>query len=139
MTPMRPLADYVKDYLAERPDSVILELEQVEAQAVNATVFYAGYADLREYLDRLAIDPLAVKTLVTISTSVSYSEWAIIRPLFLAYVERETAHYMEATRGFGVDVFGRSSSEAQQDINQLEAEMARRAFSFAVLTVGGEG
>lgn len=135
---MRPLADYVTDYLAERPDSVILEPAQVEAQAVNATVFYAGYADMREYLDRMADDPLASRALITVATPVSYSEWAIIRPLFLAYVERETAHYMEATRGFGVDVFGRSSSEVQQDINQLEAEMAHRAFACSVFTVGGE-
>jgi len=66
---------------------------------------------------------------------VSYSEWALIRPLFLLYIERETAFYIESTRGFGVDVFGRSTSEVAGEIIALEAELPRRAFSQPIFTV----
>ena len=96
---------------------------------------YAGYADLREHIDRAAIDPLALRQAVTVNTPVSYSEWAVIRPLFLLYVEREQATYIESTRGFGVDTFGRSVSEISTEISTLEAELARRAFSQPILTV----
>jgi len=132
---LEPLARYVELFLLERLDNVILEPGQVEAQAVNAAIFLAGYADLREYLDRLALDPLAARTAITGSTPVSYSEWAIIRPLFLLYIERETAFYIESTRGFGVDVFGRSTSEVAGEIIALEAELPRRAFSQPIFTV----
>ena len=121
--------------MLERPDNVILEPEQVEAQAVNAVIFYAGFADLKEYLDRLELDPLAARQAVTINTPVSYSEWALLRPLFLLYVERDQALYIESTRGFGVDTFGRSTSEIAGEISALEADMARRAFSFPAFTV----
>ncbi len=134
---MKALGDFVRDFLAERPDNVILEPGQVTAQAVNALRFLAGYALLEEHRIRLDADPLAHAGVIDASSLITYSEWALIRSLFLLYIERETAHYIEATRGFGVDVFGRSSSEVQQDITQMEMEFPRRAFNYDVLTVGG--
>jgi len=62
------------------------------------------------------------------STVVTPSDWAIIRPLFLLYCEREQALMLEASRVMGVDVFGRATSEVQQDINTTEAELPLKAF-----------
>lgn len=62
------------------------------------------------------------------STVVSPSDWAIIRPLFLLYCEREQALMLESSRVMGVDVFGRASSEVQQDINTAESELPQKAF-----------
>lgn len=132
---LEPLSRYVERFIDERPDNVILELEQVEAQAVNAAMFLNGFAELDEYHERLKSDPTARPSPVTVNTLLSYSEWALLRPLFLLYIEREQAFYIESTRGFGVDVFGRSTSEVAGDIAALEADMPRRAFSCPIFTV----
>jgi hypothetical protein len=55
--------------------------------------------------------------------------------LFLLYVERETALQLEASRGLGLDVFGRSSGEVAGDIAQAEAEMPHRAFCKPIVSV----
>ncbi len=69
------------------------------------------------------------------ATEVSLSDWSIIRPLFLLYCEREQALMLEASRVMGVDVFGRASSEVQQDINTAEAELPQKAFIQPVFSI----
>ncbi len=69
------------------------------------------------------------------NTVVSPSDWAIIRPLFLLYCEREQALMLESSRVMGVDVFGRASSEVQQDINTAEAELPQKAFVQPVFSI----
>ena len=59
----------------------------------------------------------------------------LIRPLFLLYVERETALHLEDTRGLGADVFGRASAEVAGDITALEGDYPRRVFYRPVVTV----
>jgi hypothetical protein len=83
----------------------------------------------------VAGSPLDPVDWVTDATVISQSEWAIIRPLFLLYVEREQAIHLEASRNFGVDVFGRSSAEIQQDIDLYEERLPNLAFSQPVITV----
>jgi hypothetical protein len=72
---------------------------------------------------------------LTDATVVSPSDWSIIRPLFLLYCEREQALMLESTRVMGADVFGRSSSEVQQDINTAEAELPQKAFIQPVFSI----
>lgn len=72
---------------------------------------------------------------LTEDTMVSPSDWAIIRPLFLLYCEREQALMLESSRVMGVDVFGRSSSEVLQDINTAEAELPQKAFIQPAFTI----
>lgn len=83
----------------------------------------------------VAGSPLEPVDWVTEKTVISQSEWAIIRPLFLLYVEREQAIYLEASRSFGAEVFGRSSPEIQQDIDLYEERLPNLAFSQPVITV----
>lgn len=59
---------------------------------------------------------------ITEATVLTTGEWAIIKPLFTLYVERESAMHLEASRGLGVDVYGRSVAEVQADITQTEME-----------------
>lgn len=108
----------------EREAGNILGDEAVKAQALAATLFYYGYGYLT-----------SAPEIVGGETEISDSEWALIRPLFLLYVERETALQLEASRGLGLDVFGRSASEVAADINAMEAEMPRRAFYQPIVTV----
>ncbi|MGP8289030.1 hypothetical protein ACT3OH_02025 [Vreelandella zhanjiangensis] len=110
----------------ERGAANILPIESVTAQAVAAVSFYAGFAELTHLAEDADIDG---------SLEITLSEWAEIRPLFILYVERETALQMEATRGMGADVFGRSSSEVGGEIMQMEADLPRRVFCLPIVTV----
>lgn len=114
---------------AERPAGNLLDGDQVVAQAIAATRMYAGYGKLRAFE---GIDPVPA---IDGTTVVSLSEWAVLRPLFWLYVERENAVQLEASRGLGVDVFGRDSATIAADIAQAEAELPLKAFCRPVLTV----
>jgi len=60
------------------------------------------------------------------------SEWGVIKPLVALYVERENARALEASRGQGVDPYGRSVSEIEQAITQYETmDLPRLAFRAA--------
>lgn len=121
---MQTLLDYVDDFKnAERPTSNMMDEDVLMAQAIAATRFYAGYGALSHRGD---IDE---------NTPLSLSEWAIIKPLFVLYVEREQAAYLEASRTFGAEVFGRSVSEVSADIAQYQADMPKKAFFAEIMTV----
>ncbi|ASF45211.1 hypothetical protein [Methylovulum psychrotolerans] len=114
-------------YTVERPDVQMLELPTVLAQAVRAVGFYAGYAAIASAPDNnQAIDA---------DTDVSLSVWAVIRPLFLLYVERETALQLEASRMQGIDVFGRSVSEITAEIASIEDGLPYKAFSRPIINL----
>lgn len=118
------LADLVERFMVdERGAANILPVESVTAQAIAAVSFYAGYAKLDD------------ESQISDQIDVTVSEWAEIRPLFVLYVERESALQMEATRSMGADPFGRTSSEAASDITQLEQDMPRRVFYQPIITV----
>ncbi|HEY4529163.1 MAG TPA: hypothetical protein VIG97_02355 [Luteimonas sp.] len=110
---------------SERPAGNLLSPEDILAQAVAATRMYAGYGKLSTPPDGD----------IGAYTVVSVSEWAVIRPLFLLYVERENALQLEASRGLGVDVFGRDSVSVAADIMQAEMELPVKAFCRPILTV----
>lgn len=139
MTTLSQLVDRFESL--ERPVGNILDTPVVLAQAIAATNFYAGYAPLSAHLaipvPDPAPDPVIPFPEITGSTDVSVSEWALIRPLFLLYVERENAIHLEASRGMGIDVFGRSSSEIAGDITVMEsgAELPHRAACYPIVTV----
>ena len=122
---MAALSSLVGRFLdKERGVANILAPDSVTAQAVAAVSLYAGYSKLS-----------AGEAEIDESLDITVSEWAEIRPLFLLYVERETALHMEATAMLGVSGLGRSSSEVAGDINQYEADFARRVFFFEAFTV----
>jgi hypothetical protein len=83
----------------------------------------------------IAGKPLDPVDWVEQTTVISQSEWSVMRPLFLLYVEREQSLYLEATRSFGPDVYGRSSSEILQDIEQAELAIPGNAFVQPVISV----
>jgi len=127
---MTTLADLANTFASkERPAGNLLDDAGVLAQAIAATRFYAGFATLRAH------DGMTTAPAIDEKTTLTTSEWALVRPLFLLYVERETAIQLEASRGLGTDPFGRSSSEVASDISQIEADMARKAFFRPIVTV----
>lgn len=138
------LEELATEYLAALP-GLVLDDEQIVKVAVAAARFYAGYGDIisvsqsdvllsapgaggaypvvadPEPEQRLSL-PIKNLELIDADTDISAGEWVIIRPLFLLYAERGNATMIEATRGLGVDVFGRSVSEISQDITMMETE-----------------
>lgn len=128
---MSSISDRVDEFLLqERMVSNMLDTPVALTLAVTATVFYAGFAGIES---RDALTPPLPK--ISPDTVLNDSEWAVIRPLFYLYCERETATQLEASRGSGVDVFGRSSSEIGQEIMQAEMELPKRAFVQEIITV----
>jgi len=113
----------------ERPAGNLLDDAQILAQALAATRYYAGFAAIVSQIVVPAPPDVAE------STEISLSEWALIRPLFMLYLERENALQLEASRGMGIDPFGRSSSEVANDILQAEEGMPLKAFSQMVTTI----
>lgn len=124
---MPTLAQFCTDFATERPAGTVLDGDTVLAQGVAATRFYAGYAGIAA----LAEQAIAI----TGSTELDWSEWAVIRPLFILFVERENALHLEASRALGLDVFGRSVSEIAVDIAQYEQELPHLAFSSAIISI----
>ncbi len=123
----KALFDMVNRFaLDERIVGNLLSNEQLKALAIAATEFYAGYAMLSQAQS---------STDISIDTIITLSELALIKRLFLLYIERETALQLEASRGLGVDVFGRSVSEVISEINLYEAELPRLAFFADISTV----
>lgn len=127
---MAKLADLATGFATdERPAGNLLDGDAVLAQAIAATRFYAGYASITSREGAGAAAGIGG------DTEVSESEWAVIRPLFLLYVERETALQLESSRMMGIDPYGRSSSEIGSDIGQYEAGLPRLAFYAGIITV----
>lgn len=119
----------VTDFIVnQRPVGNLLDADIVTAQLMAATLFYAGYSDLAEWRDLPVTDPITPHADITNATVLNASEWAIIMPLFMLYLERENALYLESSRGMGVEQFGRTSSEAIGDITAYELEMHHKAF-----------
>ena len=108
----------------ERPDGILLAKEVVMAQAVAATRLYAGYADL-----------VSEETEFSENTTLTNSEWALIRPLFMLYIERESAMYLEASHSLGIEQFGRGTAEVIGDIKQAEDDLPLKAFLCPAFTV----
>lgn len=162
------LVDLVAGFLsAERTVGQLLDDDVVQAQAVAATRFFAGWAAVASLMPKpvdaapepVVFDPLAAVIYpdgkapkrfiehpgepvaptaladITLDTELTAGEWALIRPLFLLYCEREQALVLESGRVMGVDVFGRQSSEIGPDIQQAESDFGRKAFVQPVMTI----
>lgn len=115
----------------ERSVAVLLSEPQVQALAIAAVGFYCGFNDLKSV-------PNTELTDINLQTEISIAEWALIKPLFLLYVERETALQIEATGMQGVNGYGRGSSEVNSEIARLEVDFPKLASCFGVITIGGE-
>jgi len=126
----------VTEFMASRyTGGLVLTEAEVTTAIVKAVRFFAGYATLAHFANQpTPITPTV--TQIDSTVALTTSEWAIIQPLFNAYVDHENAIRLEASRGLGLDVFGRSVSELAGEIKQLEADLPRKAFYQAIVSVG---
>lgn len=132
------ISQLVEQYLAELPIGCVLTEEQITRHLRDATRQYCGYAQLTSaqssdsvhsdlYSDDAA--PIAVDVVLT------HSELAIIRPLWLLYIELENAVALEASRSQGADPYGRASTEVKQSILDYELRLPQLTFSFEVRSI----
>lgn len=130
---MKTIAGLVADHLAlHETGGLFLEQGEVEQGFISAVRKYAAYGGLED----VAITSPEDLTQINLSTKVSTSEWGVIARLAELYVERESSMRLEASRGLGADVYGRSVSEIVQDINQIELEIPHLAFSEPIVSLG---
>lgn len=125
------ISDLINSYLDPLPVGLVLDRTDVEKALKEAIRFYAGYATLSGLplaADGIHSDINATNGIDDPEFELNHSEWSIIKPLFERYVEKTNQVALEATRGMGLDVYGRTVSEIQMDIATLEAEMPQKAF-----------
>lgn len=103
---------------------LVLGEEHIKSQALAAVRQFAGWGEIQS-LAGIEVADTAYDT-----AEITDSEWACIKPLYMLYIERENARALEASRGQGVDVYGRTVSEIEQAITQYETvDLPRLAFS----------
>ena len=124
---MANLSQRAAAYLSIR-DTCVLDPDDVEGLAVNATQYYAGWASM-------ASDDGEAPFEITGSTEVTTSEWSLIEPLFVLYVEKEQAVQMEATQVMGITQFGRTSSEISGEIQAYKERLPQLAFNSDIITI----
>ena len=143
---IEPVKDIVDRYLTqEAPDTNMLPPEQVLALALKAVRKYIAYGELavhraqREEWEALFKQdntlPRFVPAPINDELLIAPSEWAIISDLWHLYMERDQAKQLEASRGLGADVFGRSTSEIESDIRMEHEALPQRAFWFGPFTI----
>ena len=152
------LGQLAEEYAEARASrGLVLYPDEVAKLAVDAARFYAGYGDIASLsgsstklssaagegaavpstADDQYTGALPVRGLDAISegTDVTMGEWAIIRPLFVLYVDKENALRIESSGTMGVQAWGRNSSEIAAEIDREHAELPNRAIIEAVIEV----
>lgn len=136
----------VQRYLTEEaPDTNLLPPAQVLALALAAVRKYIAYGELaaqrlqrqewEQAFQRDASTPRPAPLPINEELIVTPSEWAVVSDLWSLYLERDQAKQMEASRGLGVEAFGRASSEIEADIRAEHESLPMRAFWFGPFTV----
>ena len=133
------LSQIVEAFMDERPTWLVVSETRVMACLRRAVLFYCGYARLEdaERADDCLHSDISASNVSDDDQDfdLTPSEYAIIKPIFWLYVELECAGAIEASRGLGVDVFGRMTSEIAQEITIKEQDMAKLAFVEPAFTV----
>lgn len=123
------------------PTGIILDEDQITRHLKAAVRFFCGHAVLKNHPPASDGDgvhsPVSADNEITGNQDfdLTVGEYALIKPLFYLYVELENATGLEASRGQGLDVFGRSSSEIRQELSQMETDMPRIAYVEPAFTV----
>lgn len=135
------LSDILAAYMESVPVGIILDEDQITRHLKGAVRFFCGHAVLKNHPPIASGD--AVHSPVNASNDIegdqdfdlTLGEYALIKPLFYLYVELENATGLEASRGQGLDVYGRSASEIRQELTQLENDMPRIAYVEPIISV----
>lgn len=113
--------------------------EQIENLFLEAVNEAYGYGDLVNGRVVTLDDhcPLIINNaeIITAATVLNESAWAVIKPLAQLLVDLETARLQEATKNHGLEPFGRSTAEIENDINTYRAELPKKMFACPIVTI----
>lgn len=98
-------------------------LEDIVKAYIEETKAYAGWAEYL-YCQTKATTTIELNEAIELNGD----EYVIILPLVKAHCDLLQARLVEATRGLGVESYGLSVSEAQQNYNQKKEELPKLAF-----------
>lgn len=132
------VSQLVEQYIAELPIGCVLTEEQIGRNLRDAIRQYCGYARLTsaQSLDTVHSDLYTADTLpVPIDVELTHSELAIIRPLWLLYIEKENSTALEASRSQGAELYGRTVSEVVQSILDYELRLPQLTFVYEVRSI----
>ncbi|AUZ05270.2 hypothetical protein ADP71_17430 [Vitreoscilla sp. C1] len=121
--------------------TTLLDEVSLEALFIEAVHEYQAWAALKVEQPRLQTvgevsEWVSDEVVVNANTTLSASEWGIIKPLAYFYVERQEALVQEASKNHMHELFGRTSSEIEQDITAYRNDQLRRlAFRMPIITV----
>ena len=130
------ISQFVARYLAELPIGCVLTEEQITRSLRDAVRQYCGYARLTsaQSLDTVHSD-IDTPDAAAVDVELTSSEFAIIRPLWVLYIEHENAMALEASRSQGAELFGRGTSEVKQSILDYERSLPQLAFVYEVRSI----
>lgn len=133
------ISQLVDQYFADLPIGCVLTEEQVTRHLRDAVRQYCGYARLTsaQSVDDVhsVLDDTSGATPVAVDVDLTHSELAIIRPLWLLYIEKENSTALEASRSQGAELFGRAVSEVVQSILDYELRLPQLTFSYEVRSI----
>lgn len=123
----------VTQYMAVLPIGCLLLDEQILRSLRDATRQYAGLAVLEsgQVIDETAQGGADGAQDIDLSPS----ELALIRPLWLLYMERENSMMLEASRTQGAELYGRTVSEVEAGISEYLSRLPLLAFSSDVVSI----
>lgn len=131
------LSEIVAAFIDAQPAGIVLDEPDITRLLKNSVRFYCTYATLRnsapgvDERDAVPVIHTAIDATNDISGTQDFdltpSEWGLIKMLFDLYLEKENATHIEASRGMGADVFGRTVSEVQGSIEALELNFPKMA------------
>lgn len=104
----------------DHPVGIVLTEQNVIDLAVTAVQKLAGWVYLKEH----GYAPGEVSA----ATVLTYSEWALARPVFDLMVMAGNARALESSRSFGVEPYGRSTSEIEGDLRMVIEQLPKLAF-----------
>jgi hypothetical protein len=126
------LSGLVAEFMAERDGSgLYADDPAIDRCAIAAARFYAAYGPVASMDD---VDPPVTE--VTADTELTTGEWALIRPLFLLYVERIEVRVQEASAAAGHVAVGRSAETVAGDIKAMEEAIPHMSFVEPAFSVG---
>lgn len=120
---MKKLAEWAK----EQGNGSMLTPEDIGLCAVNAALFASAFIDFEGVTD-FEVEPELGDEPIVLDMELSRYHWTLISPLFSLYCQRKEAILLEASRPLMVEVFGRTVSEIDSEIRQLEDDFSRRTF-----------
>lgn len=132
------ISQLVDQYLAVLPIGCVLTDDQITRHLRDAVRQYCGYARLTsaQSVDYVHSDLYSAdETPAPVDVELTHSELAIIRPLWLLYIEHENAVALEASRSQGADPYGRATSEVKQSILDYERSLPQLTFVYEVRSI----